>query len=390
MVRHCKTVAILTIALATALLSHGDRLVGQDIGRYGQVGAAPRYDDRGGGQPDPNGAELQPIEAGQIIARISDQVVLAGDVLPQVNSILKKYADQIPPGQLEAASRQLMQRQLSELIETKILYAEFNRTIPAENLPKIEESLSKEFERSELPKLMELNKATNRAELETKLREKGSSLNHERRMFHERTIASQWLNQQIDRDVEITHQQLLADYREHLEDYKFESKARWEEISVRFDRFANKQEAYAALCALGDQVLLRGAPFGEVARSSSHGLTATEGGQHDWTTQGSLVSTAIDKAIFTLPVGQLSQIIEDRDSFHIIRVVERKWAGATPFVEAQEKIRERLRQEGNRSQYSDYLVTLRSKHRVWTIFDAGIGEDGVEQVGERTGNGPRR
>jgi len=383
-------VAILTIALATALLSHGDRLVGQDIGRYGQVGTAPRYDDRGGGQPDPNGAELQPIEAGQIIARISDQVVLAGDVLPQVNSILKKYADQIPPGQLEAARRQLMQRQLSELIETKILYAEFTRTIPAENLPKIEESLSKEFERSELPKLMELNKATNRAELETKLREKGSSLNHERRMFHERIIASQWLNQQIDRDVEITHQQLLADYREHLEDYEFESKARWEEISVRFDRFANKQEAYAALCALGDQVLLRGAPFGEVARSSSHGLTATEGGQHDWTTQGSLVSTAIDKAIFTLPVGQLSQIIEDRDSFHIVRVVERKWAGATPFVEAQEKIRERLRQEGNQSQLSDYLVTLRSKHRVSTIFDAGDGKDGVEQVGERTGNGPRR
>ena len=96
----------------------------------GHLNVVIRY-RRGGVQPDPNGAELQPIEAGQIIARISDQVVLAGDVLPQVNSILKKYADQIPPGQLEAARRQLMQRQLSELIETKILYAEFTRTIPA-------------------------------------------------------------------------------------------------------------------------------------------------------------------------------------------------------------------------------------------------------------------
>ena len=376
-----------------AALSCGDRIAAQDLGRYSQAGAAPRYDIQSGGQPEAGGTELQPIEAGQIIARISDQVVLAGDVLPQVNAALEVNAASIPsnisPDQLATLRRQLMQQQLLQLIETKLLYAEFLRTIPVENLPRIEETLTEEFERMQLPQLYESTKTTNRAELDTKLREQGSSLDHQQRMFKERIIATQWLSQQVKRDEEITHQQLLADYREHIEEYKIEARSRWEEISVRFDRFATKQEAYAALCQLGDQVLLRGAAFADVARAGSHGLSASEGGQHDWTTQGSLVLTVIDKAIFNLPVGQLSKILEGQNSFHIVRVIERKQAGATPFVEAQEKIRARLRQEGNQSQLRDYLVSLRNKHRVWTIFDDDVDQGG-ELTGSRTGGDPRR
>ena len=388
-VRLCPTVAIVTALLMAAALSCGDRIAAQDLGRYSQSGSAPSYEIQGGGQPEAGGAELQPIEAGQIIARISDQVVLAGDVLPQVNGILKENAARIPPNELPTLRRQLMQQQLLQLIETKLLYAEFLRTIPAENLPRIEETLTEEFERMQLPQLYESTKTNNRAELDTKLREQGSSLDHQQRMFKERIIATQWLSQQVNRDEEITHQQLLADYREHIEEYKIEARARWEEISVRFDRFATKQEAYAALCQLGDQVLLRGAAFADVARAGSHGLSASEGGQHDWTTQGSLVLTVIDNAIFDIPVGQLSKIIEGQNSFHIVRVIERKQAGATPFVEAQEKIRARLRQEGNQSQLRDYLVSLRNKHRVWTVFDDDVDQGG-ELTGSRTGGDPRR
>ena len=57
------------------------------------------------------------------------------------------------------------------------------------------------------------------------------------------------------------------------------------------------------------------------------GPTSHEGGRYDWTTKGSLVSDVIDQAIFSLPVGKLSRILEDEKGFHIVRVIEREDCG---------------------------------------------------------------
>ena len=61
---------------------------------------------------------------------------------------------------------------------------------------------------------------------------------------------------------------------------------------------------------MGNEVL-RGGDFATMAQARSHGPTASKGGQHDWTSKGSLVSKEIDAAIFSLTVGRMSQIIED-------------------------------------------------------------------------------
>ena len=66
-------------------------------------------------------------------------------------------------------------------------------------------------------------------------------------------------------------------YQKHLHDYDYKAKARWEELMVRFDRFATKGEAWQALVDMGNQVL-HGAPFAEVAKARSQGPTADQGG----------------------------------------------------------------------------------------------------------------
>ena len=65
---------------------------------------------------------------------------------------------------------------------------------------------------------------------------------------------------------------------------------------------------------------MRGAAFAEIAKAKSDGFTAKDGGVHDWTTKGALQCKAIDDALFTLQVGQMSSIIDSGPAFHIIRV----------------------------------------------------------------------
>ncbi len=83
---------------------------------------------------------------------------------------------------------------------------------------------------------------------------------------------------------------------------------------ISYAKVPDRNQAFQQLAALGNQ-LLAGQPFAELAKSSSHGVTAYKGGQFDWTTEGSLRSVVTDKAIHSLPVGQLSQICKTRMAY---------------------------------------------------------------------------
>jgi parvulin-like peptidyl-prolyl isomerase len=110
-----------------------------------------------------------------------------------------------------------------------------------------------------------------------------------------------------------------------------------------------------------------------VAKARSHGPTRFQGGLYESTTQGSLVSKLIDEAIFGLPVGSMSQILEDQQGFHIVRVIERVDAGCKPFIEAQTEIRQKLRDEDIERQKKEFVAKMKARTPVWTIFDPPAG-----------------
>jgi parvulin-like peptidyl-prolyl isomerase len=118
--------------------------------------------------------------------------------------------------------------------------------------------------------------------------------------------------------------------------------------------------------------VLFGASLAEVARSASDGATAQQGGQWDWTRRDSLDSKTIDDAIFTLPVAQLSPILEAADGYHIVRVVERQEASTTPFLVAQKTVKERIEKERLDAKQQEFLKDLREKYPFWTVFDASM------------------
>ena len=105
------------------------------------------------------------------------------------------------------------------------------------------------------------------------------------------------------------------------------------------------------------------------------------GGQRDWITRGSLKSALLDQALFTLPPGQLSRILQDEEGFHIVRVIEREDAHRTPFEETQAEIREKMLAERKEARLKELVQRLREEIPVWTIFDG--------KTADARGNGVR-
>jgi hypothetical protein len=343
------------------------------------------------------GDELAPkkLDDCEVIARIDGEVVLACDVLWQVNRMIAENRDKIPADKEKEVRELLMKRHVTALVDTKLLYAAFRRELPPENLPVVEENLIKPFQEREVPALIKQLKVEDERALEEELMRLGSSMEIVRRAFNEKAIAGEWLRGKVKINEEINPADLLEYYQGHAADYEYPAQVRWEELMVRKNRFNHPRQAYAEIAKMGNEVWPRvlGAPdpktpvFTDIAKEKSDGFSARDGGVHDWTTKDALKSQLLNEMLFSLELGKSSQILETEDAFYIIRVLERKEAGHTPFTDVQTDIRDQLKQERFRQGVEKYLGELRRTARIWTIYTGtvsaevllGLDEDGKQQ-----------
>jgi hypothetical protein len=327
------------------------------------------FEQAEGGGPASPAPQAVSLETALVVARVGPEVVLESDLLtPKALDWLDSVSANLKPEQLRQLKLQICKQVIDQHIETLLVYVDACREIPEDKLPEIRKNVDKAFDEQFLPKLMQEAKAANTIEYEQSLRAKGQSLDRMRKMFFERGIAQEWMRKNAGADGEIPHADMIAWYQNHLTEYDYPAKARFEALTVKDGLKRSRQQAWQMLAEMGNEVLA-GRPLADVAKARSEGPTAATGGQFDWTTKGSLSSIVLDEAIFSLPVGQLSTILTDENALHIVRVTERKEAGRTSFVEAQVDIRNKLHEERRQRQVDDYLARLRERTPVWTIFD---------------------
>ncbi|WP_145245057.1 peptidylprolyl isomerase [Aeoliella mucimassa] len=323
------------------------------------------------------------LQACQVIARVDNQVVLVSDVLWQVNMIIADNINQIPPDQLDETRQQIIESQLRQYIDTKLIYADFRREAQMADMGSIRKQLDEPFysggttgdQPGTVPGLMKMVNATSMTELEVKLAQLGTSLTERKEAYVEQAIVGTWVQNKVKVDKP-TYAQLSEYYQEHLEEYSFPTQVKWEELSVSYAGGSSRQAAQQKIVEAGNLAFeaaqknpAAGTPiFAELAPKYSDGFNASEGGLYDWTTKGSLVDTKLDDAIFSLPVGALSPIIDSGSALHIVRVVERREEGSTPFADVQDEIRKKMMNEQFNTQVQDFISQLRRKTRIWTIY----------------------
>jgi parvulin-like peptidyl-prolyl isomerase len=334
----------------------------------------------GAGQP----AGMQSLDNARVVARVGPEVVLEGDLLtPTALAWLDKVSGGLTPEQIRELKTQICRQVIKQHVESLIVYVDACRTIPEDRIPEIEKKVNEAFDQQQLPRLVSDAGVANALEYDQLLRSRGQSLDRIRKTFFERALAQQWIQQKVVNDGEIPHAEMIAWYQNHLAEYDYPAKARFEQLTVKITATRPRGQAWNMLAAMGNEVM-KGKPFADVARSRSEGPTAATGGSYEWTTKGSLVSKVVDEAVFTMPVGQLSAILDDGSALHILRVTERNDAGRTPFIEAQVGIRNQLQDERRKREMEEYLTTVRDRTPVWTIFDADT-DGGPTQAGAQAG-----
>ena len=334
----------------------------------GQKAAVPKL----GVDIQPVGATdraIQPVGeiAESIVARVNGDVILRQSLFSPIRAQLAKAQQELPPQKLAQYSGELIQKQLRDLIERQLLIQEAKRTIPEAGVKRIEAIADKEFGKR-IESEMKRMEVSTEAELRRKMLDQGESLD-QFRDFHRGTfIAQQWLRMQLAPRLDVSREEMLDYYNLHRDQFTKEPAVRWSEILVGFDKAGGRDAARAKAERLIAQLRAR-ADFAELGKTESEGATASAGGAWELTTRGSYIVKAVDDAIFTMPIGQISGAIEGPKGWHIVRVDEKQKGGEVSFVEAQEEIRKILREQKVAKESQRYVQELASKAQITTIFD---------------------
>ncbi len=123
-----------------------------------------------------------------------------------------------------------------------------------------------------------------------------------------------------------------------------------------------RAEARATLEGVLDRIE-GGAAFAELAQEYSQDGTAERGGDLGFFGRGQMVGE-FEQVAFDLEVGETSGIVETQFGYHIIRVTDRREAGATSFDEVRAQIQQFLGQDAQQVAIEAYIERLRENAEI--------------------------
>jgi parvulin-like peptidyl-prolyl isomerase len=305
--------------------------------------------------------------AESIVARVNGDVILAQDLFNPIRAQLAKAQQEMKPAEFAQYRSRAIQQKLRDLIERQLLIQEAKRTLPDPLIKRMEAMADKEFGK-QIESGMKRMEVNTESELRRKMLETGESLDQMREFQRGTFVAQQFLRMQLQPRLDVSRDEMVDYYNLHRDEFKTPGGVRWSEIFLSFEKHGSREAARTK----ADQLVVElraGADFAAVALADSEGATASDGGRWDLTARNSLVVKAVDDALFSLPVGEVSDPIEGAKGWHIVRVQEKQEGGETSFVDAQDKIRNAIREQKINKESQRFVQELVRKADVTTIFD---------------------
>jgi parvulin-like peptidyl-prolyl isomerase len=253
-------------------------------------------------------------------------------------------AARVDEAKVETYLRENNARILQEAIDDLLLAQradELGMHLPAAYLKEVIEGIKKD------------NNITTDEELLEQLKREGMSLDDLKRNIERSVLRREVLRRELESKVTATEAEARADYDAHKADYVRPPTVHLSEIVIR------SQDASAT--ALVRDLVRRargGEDFATLARTYSQVPSRVSGGDLGELRRGELTPD-LEKIVFALPKGGVSEAIRTTEGFRILHVADRTEGSVVPFEEAKAEILKRLTQDRTGKAYEEYMEGLR-------------------------------
>jgi parvulin-like peptidyl-prolyl isomerase len=306
----------------------------------------------------------EPLSDHAVVAIVNGEPIMAGELLAPVRV---HYAG-MSKWQAEQYKRMVIEKTLDRRIDEVLLVQALELMLKPEQLKQMNEMLDKEFQKKSEDIQAGLG-VNSRAEAEKLLSKQSTSLAEYEQAFKMQQLAALYMQEKMGALTPVIGRQEILDYYEtNIKKYEHPARAQFQLLLINYGNGVSQDDAKAKLHQALD-ALDAGEAFPNVAKRFSEGPQAARGGQWDWLKPGEFADPNVDRALFELPVGQVSNVFETENGFAVVRVTKREPAGRTPVAEVQDQIRQALLNQAQERNAEVVLSDLRDKAVITKYLD---------------------
>lgn len=170
--------------------------------------------------------------------------------------------------------------------------------------------------------------------------------------------------------VTASDEEIKAYYEKHKHTFFMPKQFRASHILIRVDPASNKEER-EVLKTRADELLVRaknGEDFFDLAYYNSDDRTKFVGGDLGMFHEGQ-TEESFEKALLSLKVGEISDLVKTRFGYHIIKLTQVNEARQLSFDEMRLKVKERIEKERQDKLYAEWLESLKKQYKVERFVD---------------------
>ena len=277
-------------------------------------------------------------------------------IKPQLEKMAQQ-GKQLPPAFAQAFEKQLRQQAIDRIIIGRLL---------EEQVKEADIVITEEEVINQITVILAAQRPPVSLEEFKKTRaESSQSFDEVKEQVRKQMAYQKLVEAQLAGKINITEEDAKKYYDENPTKFEVKEQVRASHILIKPDTTDSeadpnqaKAEAKVKIQGLLEQIK-GGADFAELAKANSDCPSAARGGDLDFFARGTMAAP-FEKAAFSLEAGEVSDIVETRFGYHIIKVTDHKDAGTTSYEQARNSLIRQLTQNKQKELANKYIESLKA------------------------------
>jgi parvulin-like peptidyl-prolyl isomerase len=287
----------------------------------------------------------------RIVATVNAEIITISELDEFVDTILDQYKARFEEFELSQKINQARADVLNQMVNDRLIQQEARRRQIKVGEAEVDQAIGRLETRF-----------SSKEEFEEAMLAQDTTLEDLKEKYKSELMVMKLMNEEVRSKVSVSQDEVEAYYDEHKDQMREPEEIKVRHILIKAtDQDTNEARQEALELAKRLLAELRaGADFAQLAREYSQCPSAPNGGDLGFFSRGQMVTEFEDTA-FRLKVGEISDVVQTRFGYHIIKLEGRKASAPKEFSEVSSEIREKLLRQKTQERLERWIKELRDK-----------------------------
>jgi len=298
--------------------------------------------------------KVNSIEIDGYAARVNDRVITRGEVLTEMGPIILQLQRSFHGAKFKEEFDRAFKKTCNNMVNRILILSAFKE---------LGGRVPEEYVQNEVHHIIKTRFKNDPAQFEQSLALRKMTRSDYLDKLRDDIKVRIMLNEVVRRRARITPSQVRKEYEKTKQKYFIPEKVKYSVILINKGKNPQDLKIKRKEALKIRKELLAGKDFAEMAKQVSEGARAAEGGKFPWM-QPKDARPELRKALHTLEVGKISDLIETKNEFYILKIHGRRKANYQPFEKVRGDIKKILEKKEQERLKKRWIKRLREKNYV--------------------------